>query len=179
MNSPLASSGEKPVTLTMEKELLHLLTVTTKCEATFPSPIQLCLVLGAQMIPENSTGHSATLHICQVTAEVDLGLYFFKSYLLLLLLLGCAGFLLLQGFFSSCHKWGLFCSCDVQACHCGGFSGCGAWVIGYTGSAACETFLDQGLNLCLLRETGRELAEFFTTEPPGKHWVSFLKPVMV
>ena len=104
-----------------------------KCEATLPSPIPLCLVLVAQMIPENSTGHSTTLHICQITAEVDLGLYFFKE-LFIFLIFGCAGFLLLQAFFSRCHEWGLLCSCDVQASHCGGFSGCGAWAPGYTGS---------------------------------------------
>ena len=79
MNSPLASGGEKPVTLTMEEELFHPLTLTTKCDATLPSPIPLCLVLVAQMIPENSTGHSTTLHVCQITAEVDLGLYFFNE----------------------------------------------------------------------------------------------------
>ena len=65
-----------------------------------------------------------------------------------------------------------FSSCDAWAPSCGGFSCCGAWVLGHTGSAvtflglestgsivvahklscseACGIFLDQGLNPCLL-----------------------------
>ena len=85
---------------------------------------------------------------------------------------GCTGCLLLHRLFSSCGEWQLLSSCGAQASHCGGFSCCRARVLGHTvynsfssqvlehrlnscgawGScfAACETFSDQGSNLCLL-----------------------------
>ena len=62
--------------------------------------------------------------------------------------------------FSSCSKQGLLSSCCAWASHCGGFSCCGAWAPGCVGSvfvaygfscsAACGIFLDQGSNPCPL-----------------------------
>ena len=100
------------------------------------------------------------------------------------LFFGCAGSGLLQGLFSSCSVWASHCSgfcwCEAwalaaQASVLGarGLTSCSSWAldIGSTAvvhrlscSTACGIFLDQGLNLCLLRWQ----ADFFTTEPPGK-----------
>ena len=46
---------------------------------------------------------------------------------------GCAGSLLLCGFFSSCGEWGLLCSCGARASHFGGISYCGAQAPGLHG----------------------------------------------
>ena len=51
----------------------------------------------------------------------------------------CAGSLLLRGLFSSCREQGLLCSCRVLTSHCGGFSGCGAWALKYTGFSPCSS----------------------------------------
>ena len=64
-------------------------------------------------------------------------------------------FQLLCESFSSHSKWGLLSSCSVWASHCSGFSCCRAqaqqlWRTGFSCSAACGIFPDQGSNLCLL-----------------------------
>ena len=86
--------------------------------------------------------------------------------------MGYAGSSLVHGIFSSCGKTGATLSCGAQASHFNGFSCCGAWALGQTGSAvvipglqstgsvvgvhglscsmACGIFPEQGLNLCLL-----------------------------
>ena len=61
--------------------------------------------------------------------------------------------------FSNCGKWGLLSSCGAGLPKCRGFSCCGTWALehklivvanGLSCSGACGTFLDQGLNPCLL-----------------------------
>ena len=82
-----------------------------------------------------------------------------------LCIFGCAGSSLLYAqAFSSCGKQGLLSSCSAWASHWGGFSCCGARVLGHTGSRilaewpvlglscslVCGIFLDLGSNLCPL-----------------------------
>ena len=95
--------------------------------------------------------------------------------LILCIIFGCAGSLLVRGFFSSCGEQELLFSCGGWACHRGGFSFCRAWAL----TAAC------GLSSCVvwawllygmwdLPGPGIEAVfpalagRFFTTEPPGK-----------
>ena len=67
-----------------------------------------------------------------------------EGYILYLLFLSHSLFIytwrcwvfVVHGLLSSCGKWGLLSSCSVQAAHCGGFSCCGARVLGRTGSGA-------------------------------------------
>ena len=71
---------------------------------------------------------------------------------------------------------GAFSSCGAQASHCSGFSYCRAWALGtwasvvvvhgFSCSAACGIFLDQGSNLC------PNPGGFLTTGPPGKSQIS-------
>ena len=51
----------------------------------------------------------------------------FKKIILFLAVLGLHCY---AWAFSSSSKWGLLCSCGVQASHCGGFSCCRAWALG-------------------------------------------------
>ena len=93
--------------------------------------------------------------------------FFFKFYLLIIF--GCAGSLLLHGFFSSCGQWGLlfsrdartsggdFSSCGVRAPGCSDFCSCGFRALehrlascGLISSVTCGIFPDQGLNVGLL-----------------------------
>ena len=76
-------------------------------------------------------------------------------------------FIAAHWFFSSCDELGLLPNCGVPASHCGGFFSCGAQASivaacglsstgsvvvarGFSYSAACGIFPDQGLNLCPL-----------------------------
>ena len=73
---------------------------------------------------------------------------------------GCAGSLLLPGFFSSWGEQRLLSGCGAWISHCSGVSCCWAWALGcmdsvvvahrLSCSAACGILLDQGSNLCLL-----------------------------
>ena len=55
----------------------------------------------------------------------------FKSFYLFIF--GYARSLLQQGLLSSCCKWRLLCSCQVQASHRDGLPCCGAWALAHTG----------------------------------------------
>lgn len=57
--------------------------------------------------------------------------------LILCIIFGCAGSLLVRGFFSSCGEQELLFSCGGWACHRGGFSFCRAWALGSTGFSNC------------------------------------------
>ena len=96
---------------------------------------------------------------------------FFKYMYSFFLLLAALGLCCYRWGFSSCREQGLLSSCGAQASLCGGFSCCGAQVLGHAGSAvwaqglssytlqalehglrsgcptACEIFPDQGSNL--------------------------------
>ena len=94
------------------------------------------------------------------------------DFLKFLFIFGCAGSSLLCGLFSHCGEQGLPSSCGVWGSHCGGFSCCGAWSLGHTGSVVvvpgpksthsiimalrlscsvtCGIIPDQGSNLCFL-----------------------------
>jgi len=92
-------------------------------------------------------------------------LSFFKTVFFVfyyLFIFGCVGAALLRGLFSSCRKWGLLSSCNVQSSYSGdfscykasalghvGISRCGFWVPELSGSMACVIFPDQGSNPCL------------------------------
>ena len=92
-------------------------------------------------------------------------LSFFKTVFFVfnyLFIFGCVGAALLHGLFSSCRKWGLLSSCNVQSSYSGdfscykasalghvGISRCGFWVPELSGSMACVIFPDQGSNPCL------------------------------
>ena len=89
-----------------------------------------------------------------------------------LLILGCAGSLLLRELFSNGGEWMLRFNCGAQASHRGGFSYCGAQALGRAGSVvaaprlqstgsvvavlglscfkACGIFPDQGSKPCFL-----------------------------
>ena len=47
---------------------------------------------------------------------------------LICFIFGCAG-----------YEWGLLCSCDERASHCGGFFCCGAPALGCVGFSSCAT----------------------------------------
>ena len=96
---------------------------------------------------------------------IDFTFFFFKIEFINLCIFGCAGSSLLYAqAFSSCGKQGLLSSCSAWASHWGGFSCCGARVLGHTGSRilakwlvlglscslVCGIFLDLGSNLCPL-----------------------------
>ena len=82
------------------------------------------------------------------------------------LYIGCAGSLLMHGFFSSFRGWGLLSGCSAQASRCGAFSCCEAQAlerVGFSsrgsqalerrlrgGAATCGIFPDQGSNPCPL-----------------------------
>ena len=73
-------------------------------------------------------------------------------------------FCLFLGALGLCCYEQAFSSCGMQTSPCGGFSSCGAWVLGCAGSivvahrvscpTACGIFLDQGLNSCPLHWQG-------------------------
>ena len=67
----------------------------------------------------------------QVFSTVENITFFKKNYVFIS---GCAGFLLLQGCFSSCDEWGLLSSCAAKASHCSGFSCFGAQALGLQAS---------------------------------------------
>ena len=54
-----------------------------------------------------------------------------------LLILGCAGSLLLRGLFSSGGEWVLCFNCGAQASHRGGFSCCRAQAVGHSDLSSC------------------------------------------
>ena len=90
----------------------------------------------------------------------------FKNVLFIYYFCLCWVFIAAQAF-SGCGEWGLLPSWGVWASYCGGFSHCGVWALGNTGSRiaayrlsccmASGIFLDQGLNLCPLHCIGRQI----------------------
>lgn len=64
--------------------------------------------------------------------------YHFKN--IYLLILGCAGSLLLHGPFSSCGEQGLPSSCSVRPSRCGGFSRRGAQALQLLGISSCTVW---------------------------------------
>ena len=84
----------------------------------------------------------------------------------------------------------------MQASHCGGFSCCGAWVLGYAGFSTCSTMGSvvvvleaQALGLVdprLVRSfrikdgtvSPALASRFFTSELPGKTWLAFLEALL-
>ena len=63
---------------------------------------------------------------------------------------GCPVSLLPCRPFSSCGKWSLLSSWDVQVSRCGGFSCCRAWALGQVrGFSSCDSWiLERRLNSC-------------------------------
>ena len=99
------------------------------------------------------------------------------TYFTYLLILGCVGFSLLQGHFSSYSGWG-----SAPASYHGGFSCCRVWALGCAGFSNCGPLARQFLlrgsvapwhdpPWPRIKPVSLELADrFFTTEPPGKPW---------
>ena len=61
----------------------------------------------------------------------------YADSLILFILFGCAGSLLLHGFFSTCSEQELLFSFSGWAYHCGGFSFCRTWALGSMGFSNC------------------------------------------
>ena len=82
--------------------------------------------------------------------------------------------------FSSCGKWGLLSSCFVRPSHYGGFSCCGAWVLGYSGFSGCGARAQLTHGMWDLPRPGIKLVSlafqgvFLTTGPIGKPFLLFL-----
>ena len=61
--------------------------------------------------------------------------FFFKNFssfrIYVFIIFVCAGSSLLHGLFFSCGEWRLLSDCSAQASHCGDFSCCSAWTLGY------------------------------------------------
>ena len=71
---------------------------------------------------------------------------FFFNNLKNLYIFGCAGSLLLGGFFSSCSEWGLFSSSGARVSPISGFSR-GAWALEHAGFGSCGSLaLEPGLS---------------------------------
>ena len=66
-----------------------------------------------------------------------------------LFIFGCAGSLLLLGFFSSCSEGKLLCSCGAHTFRCSGFFYRRAWALGYAGVSSCGSWaLEHRLSSC-------------------------------
>jgi len=83
--------------------------------------------------------------------------------------------------FSSCGKQGLLSSCGARSSHCGGFSCCGAWTLGYprapvvtvTGLSSCNNqTLVHRLNSCGAQGCSVSWEIFLTlwSNPCLLHW---------
>ena len=75
--------------------------------------------------------HLICFCVKQITCDVA---FFFNVYLFIYIYLAVLDLCCCVQAFSSCREQELLSSCCVQACHCGGFSCCGAQALGCMGS---------------------------------------------